>query len=363
MIRLVRSACWRRRLRAVARARPSTAPMPRPRAPRAPGRLAEAARRLRPGGGWQRRARATADQARWAAADVLSRAGRARGRRGAARRDGAGRDERAAGRGGVPGGAPAHRARGRRARVARHGGRPAALPGRTAWPTWRCGGSSPTPTSRAPQAGLDELAALEHDLGKTELVELVAFLSARAPRGAGRRRRRRATPTFASPTGGPTPTGPSSTTPSGRRACSTRSSATRGPPPRTSSASSPQRETTTLMGSYERATVRAGDAAPRRRFTATRLHDHARARETFHRLYTRLRALVRSATTRSGWRPRSGSRTATRRRRATAWRRWSTSSPTAGTCPARRSSCPGLERPSKSEAPKDMPRLHSTTPG
>jgi tetratricopeptide (TPR) repeat protein len=111
------------------------------------------------------------------------------------------------------------------------------------------------------------------------------------------------------------------------------------------------RETTTLVGSYERARyvpsmLRLGA------LYRDALHDHARARETFHRLYTdyahstkRDAALWEEAAV---WRQDGDASTACARLSTLV-----SEFPDSRYVPCATASCPGLERPSKSGAPHE----------
>lgn len=200
------------------------------------------------------------------------------------------------------------------------------------------------------QAGLTELGALENDLGKTELVELVAFLSAQHVEALGsdaaaRDAYVRIADCWPYPYGAFFDDALWSASLLDEKLGHPRSAA------EDLERLVAQRETTTIMGSYERARyvpamLRLGE------LYRDALHDHARARETYHRLYTdyahsskRDHALWEEAAL---WKQDGDAKTACDRL-STLVKEF----PDSRYVPCATETCPGLERPSKSEAPKE----------
>ena len=204
---------------------------------------------------------------------------------------------------------------------------------------------------RGADAGLAEIEALDRDVGKTELVEARDVPARAARRGSGPRR------------------GGARRVPAHRRPLAL-------PPygaffddalweaslldeklgdPRAAAGDLERlvavRETTTILGSYERARyvpamLRLGA------LYRDALHDHPKARETFHRLYTDYRhstkrdaALWEEAAV---WRADGDAKTACARLSTLV-----SEFPDSRYVPCATAGCPGLERPAKSGAPAE----------
>jgi tetratricopeptide (TPR) repeat protein len=199
------------------------------------------------------------------------------------------------------------------------------------------------------KAGLDELGALEHDVGRTELAELIAFLSADHLQTLGDDRAARDAYVHIADRW-PYPYG------AFFDGALWRASLLDEKLGRAQAAADDlermlaERETTTLLGSYERkhyvpAMLRLGE------LYRDRLHDHAKARATFHRLYTDFRhssrrddALWLEA---SLWKE-DGDATTACSRLATLVHDF----PDSRYVPCATEQCPGVERPRESGAPK-----------
>jgi tetratricopeptide (TPR) repeat protein len=201
----------------------------------------------------------------------------------------------------------------------------------------------------SPKAGLDELAALQHDVGKTDLAELVAYLSAEHLETLGDTRAAR--DAYASMADRwPYPYGAFF---DGALWKASLLDEQLGRPQAAVDDLQKMvavRETTTLMGSYERkhyvpAMLRMGA------LYRDKLGDHAKAKETFHRLYTdfahstkRDDALWLEAAV---WKQDGDA--------STACVRLSTlvhDFPDSRFVPCAVAQCEGLQRPKESEAPK-----------
>ena len=116
-----------------------------------------------------------------------------------------------------------------------------------------------------------------------------------------------------------------------------------------------QRETTSIVGSYERAKFVPAMMRIGERLSRDRLHDRARARAAFHRLYADFAHLDRCATARCGskrrcWREDGDSE---RGLQPSLSGRSSSSSPTVATYRARSSNAEGSRGRESSVAPRD----------
>jgi tetratricopeptide (TPR) repeat protein len=200
------------------------------------------------------------------------------------------------------------------------------------------------------QAALAELSALERDLGKTDLAQLVTFLSAQHLEGLGDDTAARDAYLRIADRW-PYPFGPFFDDALWQASLLDEKLGRPQAAVDDLERLVAVRETTTILGSYERARYvpamfRIGD------LYRDALHDHAKARATFHRLYTdfahstkRAEALWREAAV---WREDGDA--------ATACDRLSTlvhEFPDSRFVPCATSACPGLERPAKSGAPKE----------
>jgi tetratricopeptide (TPR) repeat protein len=134
------------------------------------------------------------------------------------------------------------------------------------------------------QAGLDELRTLDRDLGKTELVEMIAFFTAEHLETQGQDRAAR--DAFgAIADRWPYPYGAFFDSALWRASLLDEKAGQYQAAIDDLERMLAQRETTMILGSYERknfvpAAIRIGE------LYRDRLHDHARARAAFHRLYT-----------------------------------------------------------------------------
>jgi tetratricopeptide (TPR) repeat protein len=204
--------------------------------------------------------------------------------------------------------------------------------------------------AQGPKAGLDELAALEHDLAKTELVELVAYLSAGHLETLGDTQAARDAYAHMADRW-PYPYGAFF---DGALWKASLLDEQLGQPRAAIDDLEKMvavRETTNLMGSYERkhyvpAMLRIGA------LYRDKLGDHAKARETFHRLYAdfahstmRDDALWLEAAV---WKQDGDGRTACDRL-ATLVREF----PDSRYVPCATAQCEGLARPKQSGAPKE----------
>ena len=333
------------------------------RASRERGAAGRGARRLRQGGGDRRARAATRDRG------ALGGHRRARARRDAwprpwrvSMRWRSDAHERAPGRGGVPRGVAAHRPRRRR----RAGGA-----------TWsRCRAASRPrgvghvavrrlvdhADEQGPKAGLDELAALEHDLAKTELAELMAYLSAEHLEAlgddAGRPRRVRA---HRRPVALPV-----------RRLLRRRALA--GEPARRE-ARSARAAVDDLESDGRGARDHDADGQLRARALRARHAAHRRAvprqaRATTPRRARRSTASTatsrtrRCATTRSGWRPSLWKQDGDARTACdAAGDAGPASSPTAATCRAPPRSAPGLSRAARQRRAEGVPGVRRRADG
>ncbi len=134
------------------------------------------------------------------------------------------------------------------------------------------------------KAGLDELAALERDVGRTELAELLAFLSAEHQQTLGDDQSARDAYVRIADRW-PYPYGAFFDDALWRASLLDEKLGHDQAAADDLERMVAERETTTLVGSYERkhyvpAMIRLGE------LYRDRLHDHAKARATFHRLYT-----------------------------------------------------------------------------
>ena len=323
------------------------------------GRLAEARRRLRPRAPRRRAARAIATRPHWSAADVLvaRRPHRATRWRGSTRWPAT---PRASTR---PRRRTARRCCASSTATPTRGWRDmerraAPLPVARRRARGRAAGSSSTPTTQGPQAGMRRAAPLSSATSaRRELAPLVAFLVGRARRGAWATtsaardayladRRSLALPARRVL----------------RRRALAREPARREARPPAAAVDDlerlvAERETTSLMGSYERGTVRPGHAPHRATSIATPCTTTPR-RARRSTASTPTSRTPRSATTRSGERPRLADGRRRARPPATGWPPWCTSSRTAASCPAPRRRARALTRPAKSGAPERVPRLH-----
>ncbi|MGH7296895.1 MAG: tetratricopeptide repeat protein, partial [Polyangiaceae bacterium] len=214
---------------------------------------------------------------------------------------------------------------------------------------------------KGPEAGLAELDALERDLGKTELVELVTYLRAQHLEALGRDAEARDA-FLRIADRWPYPFGAFFDDALWEASLLDEKLGRARPAADDLERLVAMRETTTIMGSYERARyvpamLRLGA------LYRDVLHDHAKARETFHRLYTdyahstrRDAALWEEAAI---WRADGDV--------ATACSRLSTlvsEFPDSRYVPCATASCPGLARPSKSGAPTECrDYIRRETPG